>query len=111
MELAYLEYQKQQLDDYIQLHFSAEEWEAIMEIKKEELLEQVHWRRIFVGKPDPLYKAAEQLVRREIAGQIKRMSFPEFREMNRKQQVLQGSSLPETIDPSFVGFENTLRQP
>ena len=84
VELAYLEYQKQQLDDYIQFHFSREEWEAMMKIKKQELLEQVYWRRIFAGKQDLLNKAAEQLIRREVSGQVKLMSFSEFREMKRK---------------------------
>lgn len=83
VELAYLEYQKQQLDDYIQFHFSREEWEAMMEIKKQELLEQVYWRRIFAGKQDLLNKAAGQLVRREVSDQVKRMSFSEFLEMKK----------------------------
>jgi hypothetical protein len=111
VELAYLEYQKQELDNYIQLHFSAEEWEAMMKTKKDELLEQVYWRRIFAGKPDLLNKAAEQLIRREVSGQVKLMSFSEFREMKRKHQVVQSSSLPETIGLSSASAEQYLNEP
>ncbi len=102
LQLAYMDYQEQELDRYIETFYSSEEFATLVEAKKTEMLQQSYWKRI-ASRQVEIYRAARRQVRVSLVGQVGFMTFEEFRETRLKVQSEQA-----LLDTSPAGTdENT----
>jgi hypothetical protein len=88
LQLAYMQYQEQELDRFVEAN--PDEYSGLLEAKKKRLAQEDHWRRIFAGKQDILQRAAERQVRTDLLGRVGMMNFEAFRQqrsLEEKQQV------------------------
>ena len=78
LQLAYMQYQEQQLDRFVEAN--PDEFSSLVEAKKKRLAQETHWKRIFAGKQDVLQRAAERQVRTDLVGRAEIMNFDAFRQ-------------------------------
>lgn len=78
VQLAYMQYQEQQLDRFVEAN--PDEFSSLVEAKKKKLSQETHWKRIFAGKQDVLQRAAERQVRTDLVGRGEIMNFDAFRQ-------------------------------
>ncbi|MFN8009052.1 MAG: hypothetical protein U0V70_18890 [Terriglobia bacterium] len=91
LQLAYMQYQEQQVDRFVQAN--PEEFLILVEAKKAKLSQETHWKRIFAGKQDILQSAAERQVRADLLGRLGIMNLDAFcREKSTKEEQQNESS-------------------
>jgi hypothetical protein len=98
LQLAYIQYQEQQLDRFVEAN--PDEFSTLVEAKKKRLVQEAHWKRIFAGKQDILQRAAERQVRTDLVGQAEIMNFDAFRQqrsVKEGQQTLEPLSERESL--------------
>ena len=97
LQLAYMEYQEQQLDHFVQAN--PDEFSSLVEAKKQRLAQESHWKRIFAGKQDILQRAAERQVRTDLLGRVGIMSFDAFREQRstEEQQTVSSTNRGQSV--------------
>ena len=84
LELAYIKFKDDELDRYINGHYTAEELSALVEAKKKEMLQQTYWRRI-ANSQVAFDEAARRQVRISFRGQVPIMPFNEFCEVRLRE--------------------------
>ena len=77
-ELAYVEYRKQAIEEFIRTNYTAQEFSEMVRRKKEELLQTTHWKRIYILNKDSFDSLAERQTKAELASRIGILSFGEF---------------------------------
>ena len=98
LQLAYMQYQEQQLDRFVEAN--PDEFSSLVEAKKKRLAQETHWKRIFAGKQDVLQRAAERQVRTDLVGRAEIMNFDAFRQqrsVEEDQQTLESVNGPESL--------------
>ena len=97
LQLAYMHYQEQQLDRFVEAN--PNEFSTLVEAKKKRLAQETYWKRIFAGKQDVLQKAAERQVRTDLLGRAEIITFDEFRQQRsmQNQQSLSVNDEPESV--------------
>ena len=85
LQLAYMDYQEQALNRYIETCYSPEEFATLVEAKKKEMLQQSYWKRI-ASRQDEIYRAAQRQIRISLVSQVGFMTFEAFREKRLKVQ-------------------------
>jgi hypothetical protein len=88
LQLAYMQYQEQQLDRFVEAN--PDEFSTLFEAKKKRLVQETHWKRIFAGKQDVLQRAAERQVRADLVGRAEIMNFDAFRQQRAMEEGQQG---------------------
>jgi hypothetical protein len=84
LELAYMKFKDDELDRYIDSHYTSEELSAFVEAKKKEMLQQTYWKRI-ANNHCEFHEAARRQVRISFRGQVPIMSFSEFCEVRLRE--------------------------
>jgi hypothetical protein len=84
LQLTYMQYQKQQLDRFVETN--PDEFSTLVEAKKKRLAQETYWKRIFAGTQDILQRAAERQVRTDLVGRAEILSFDAFRQ----QRAIEG---------------------
>jgi hypothetical protein len=87
LELAYLDYKRRQLDDFISNHHTADQLAALLCAKRQEMLKQDRWRRLFSFRQDTVDAAAQRQVRAGIATHIQFLTFTQYREQRLKEKT------------------------
>jgi hypothetical protein len=102
LELAYLEYRDQTIEDYIRKNYSKEFYAKCVGGKKHELLTQ---ERSLAARWDDamLTRCAEKRLRADIAGRIPIHSFEEFYEANRCKDTKVEELLPGRVVTQLPG--------
>jgi hypothetical protein len=84
LQLAYMQYQEQQLDRFVEAN--PDEFVSLVEAKKKRLAQETHWKRIFAGRQDVLQRAAERQVRTDLVGCAEIMDFDAFRQQRAAEE-------------------------
>ena len=106
LQLAYMQYQEQQLDRFVEAN--PDEFSSLVEAKKKRLAQETHWKRIFAGKQDVLQRAAERQVRTDLVGRAEIMNFDAFRQqrsVEEDQQTLAPSTDLSRWLPRFLKYQ------
>ena len=80
LELAYLEYRKQAVNQYIETHFTPEQFSQVVQAKRAELLKMDYWRRIFAVHKDSIDRVVECQLKADLSGQVGLLSLVEFQQ-------------------------------
>jgi hypothetical protein len=97
--LAYMQYQEQQLDRFVEAN--PDEFSTLVEAKKKSLAQETHWKRICAGKQDILQKAAERQVRTDLVRRAGIMNFDAFRQ---QRSVKEGQQTLEPLSERVAGY-------
>jgi len=97
LQLAYVHYQEQQLDRFVEAN--PDEFSSLVEAKKKRMAQETHWKRIFAGKQDVLQRAAERQVRMDLLGRAEIMNFDAFREQRSVEKDTQTSGSVDEGEP------------
>jgi hypothetical protein len=79
-----MKFKDNELDRYIDTHFTSEELSAFVEAKKKEMLQQTYWKRI-ANNPGEFHEAARRQVRISFRGHVPIMPFNEFCEVTLRE--------------------------
>jgi hypothetical protein len=72
-----MEYRKQAVDQYIQTHFTSEQFSEAVQRKQAELLRMDYWKRIFSVHKSSFDRVAERQLKADLAEQIGLLSLAE----------------------------------
>jgi hypothetical protein len=78
LELPYTEFRKQAVDQYIQTHFTPEQFSEAIQTKRAELLRLDYWKRIYSVHKSSFDSLAERQLKADLAEQIGLLSLVEF---------------------------------
>ncbi len=93
-ELAYGEYRKQAVDQFICLNYTSQEFSGMVRKKRDELLQMAYWKRIYSLHKGSFDSVAERQLKADLACRIGILPFGEFQK--------QYSSSPGTITASSL---------
>jgi hypothetical protein len=100
LELAYLDYKRRRLEDFISSHYTADQLAALVCAKRQQMLKQDRWRRLFSFRQDTVDVAAQRQVRADIATHIQFITFPQYRQQWLEDQT---SSPDLALDATVPG--------
>jgi hypothetical protein len=77
LEIAYDDYRKQEVDNYIAVSYTKAEYQGLIDVKKKEILHQ-YKKQVSNWDEETLMKLAESATRSHIAERVQMLSFEEF---------------------------------
>jgi hypothetical protein len=81
-ELAYGEYRRQAVEQFISLNYTSQEFSAMVRKKRDELLQLAYWKRIYSLHKESFDSVAERQLKADLACRIGIRSFAEFQKQN-----------------------------
>jgi hypothetical protein len=84
--LAYVEYRKKVVDEFIRMNYTAQEFSDMVRRKREELLEMAHWKRVYSLHQGSFDLVAERQLKADLAGRIAILSLAEFQKADSSSQ-------------------------
>jgi hypothetical protein len=112
LELAYTEYRKQAVDQYIQTNFTPEQFSEAVQTKRIELLRLDYWKRIYSVHRTSFDRVAERQFKADLAERIGLLSFADFQKKQALSVGTSTDSCPGTASLSIPGTATPeLRKP
>ena len=112
LELAYMNYRDEELDHYIDTHYTPAELSVLVEAKRKEMLQQTYWKRI-AHNDQVLREAAQHQVRKSLGVQVPVLSFTQFCQeqvgAERSSELLEAARARQAIAPCPVSDAQNAR--
>jgi hypothetical protein len=105
LELAYMEFKKQAVDQFIQSHYTPEQYAGMVETKRAELLRLDYWKRIFLVHKSSFDRVAERQLKADLAEQIGLLSLSDFQKKQALSIATSTDSPPGTTSISIPKSE------
>jgi hypothetical protein len=112
IELSYMEYRKQAVEQFIQSHYTPEQYSGMVETKRADLLRLDYWKRIYSVHKSSFDRVAERQLKADLAEQIGLLSFSDFQKKQALSVATSTCSCPGTASLSIPGSATPeLRKP
>jgi hypothetical protein len=85
-ELAFAEYRKRAVGEFIRMNYTAQEFSDMVRRKREELLGMAHWKRVYSLHQGSFDSVAERQLKADLADRIGVLSFAEFQKADSSSQ-------------------------